>query len=211
MGILPGEVHQIEIQLAHLPGQRGSYLVGIAAEHRILYFGIVETDDLLVDQCRMLTDGGHKTDSVICQVSLPLRVQEAMALSQFMRTLEHHDDLCIIRIKLAGGVQELPFNLIIIRFKEVDTIPSLYTHSPDGCSKELRGGIAEQGYFDRRQSRQVPFQILFKFLEWKHLTNCVFSIQTSRRVRDPSGKRGCRRGRCRCIPGRGDGIPGRSG
>ena len=78
--MLSGKIHQFIIEFSHLKGKRGLYLVGITAKHRILNLRIIEADDTLILQLRILTDRGQEVDAVVSQSSLLVCVKQRMLL-----------------------------------------------------------------------------------------------------------------------------------
>ena len=62
-----GQVHQTHVQLTDLISEGGTDLGGITAKDGILNLRIVQTDDLLVSQYRILTDGGYEGQTLLGQ------------------------------------------------------------------------------------------------------------------------------------------------
>ena len=85
-----------------------------------------------------------------------------------MSALKHDDKVGVKLVKVAGGIQELPFHLIVFRLEQVDVIATFHAHTPYGRSEELRGRIAYECHLECGKPGQVSLQQSLKFIKLVH-------------------------------------------
>ena len=162
------QVHQSHVQLTDLIGEGGTDLGGITAKDGILNLGIVETDDLLVSQGWVLTNGGNEGQTLLSKRFLLVSGEQTMFFSQFVSRLEENDIVGIRLVQFTRRIKELTLHLIIFSFEQIYLITPFNACASDGCGEELCGCIANECYLDHWQISRCMLRKFLQFLECLH-------------------------------------------